>query len=46
MMVEDVFSTSGLFVPEQLPADARLFCFQQLAGLGITVDEIVERMIG
>ncbi len=42
MMVEDVFSRQGLFVPEQLPAGARRFCFRQLAELGITVDEIVE----
>ncbi len=42
MMVEDVFSRRGLFVPEQLPADARRFCFRQLAELGITVDEIIE----
>ncbi len=45
MLVEDVFSTGGLFVPEQLPADARIFCFQALARLGITVDEIVEKVI-
>jgi len=45
MLVEDVFPTGGLFVPEQLPDDARLFCFQELAGLGITVDEIVEKVI-
>jgi len=42
MMVEDVFSSEGLFVPEQLPPEARRFCFRQLAELGITVDEIVE----
>ncbi len=42
MMVDDVFSRRGLFVPEQLPSDARRFCFRQLAELGITVDEIIE----
>jgi len=45
MMVEDVYCQSGLFVPEQLPDDARHFCFQQLAELDVTVDEIVEKMI-
>ena len=45
MLVEDIFSAGGLFVPEQLPDDARFFCFQQLAGLGITIDEVLERTI-
>jgi saccharopine dehydrogenase-like NADP-dependent oxidoreductase len=45
MMVEDIFSERGLFVPEQLHADALNYCFRELAGLGITVDEIVEKRI-
>ena len=45
MMVDDAFGEKGLFVPEQLPADARQYCFQELANLGITVDEIVEKRI-
>lgn len=42
MLVDDAFTEKGLFVPEQLPADSRRFCFQELAELDITVDEIVE----
>ena len=42
MMVDDAFSEKGLFVPEQLQADARRYCFQKLAELGITVEEIIE----
>jgi saccharopine dehydrogenase (NAD+, L-lysine-forming) len=45
MLVDDAFAEKGLFVPEQLPADARQYCFQELAELGITVDEIVEKRI-
>ena len=45
MMVDDAFAESGLFVPEQLPTDARQFCFRELSVLDITVDEIVERRI-
>jgi saccharopine dehydrogenase-like NADP-dependent oxidoreductase len=45
MMVDDAFEENGLFVPEQLPADARQYCFQELANLDITVDEIVEKRI-
>jgi hypothetical protein len=45
MMVEDIFAERGLFVPEQLHADALKYCFQELAALGITVDEIVEKRI-
>ncbi len=45
MLVEDAFAEKGLFVPEQLPADARQYCFQELAELDITVDEIVEKRI-
>jgi saccharopine dehydrogenase-like NADP-dependent oxidoreductase len=45
MLVDDAFTESGLFVPEQLPADARQYCFQELAELDITIDEIVEKRI-
>ena len=45
MMVDDAFAESGLFVPEQLPVDARQYCFRELSELDITVDEIVERRI-
>jgi len=45
MLVDDAFTESGLFVPEQLPADARQYCFEELAELDITVDEIVEKRI-
>jgi saccharopine dehydrogenase-like NADP-dependent oxidoreductase len=39
MMVDDAFSEPGLFVPEQLEADAREYCFRNLADLGVTIDE-------
>jgi saccharopine dehydrogenase-like NADP-dependent oxidoreductase len=42
MMVDDAFVGEGLFVPEQLPADSRRYCFQKLAKLGITVEKIIE----
>lgn len=45
MLVEDVFAEKGLFVPEQIPAAARQYCFRELAGLGITVDEIITQKI-
>jgi saccharopine dehydrogenase (NAD+, L-lysine-forming) len=45
MMVDNTFTEKGVFVPEQLPADARYYCFQELAKLGVTVDEIVEKRI-
>ncbi len=41
MLVDDAFTEKGLFVPEQFHADARRYCFQELAKLDITVDEIV-----
>jgi hypothetical protein len=41
-MVEDAFSAKGLFVPEQLQADARRYCFQKLAELSITIEERIE----
>ena len=39
MMVDDAFSEKGVFVPEQLEADAREYCFRNLAELGVTIDE-------
>ena len=43
MMVEDVFNPAGVFVPEQLEAEARRFCFRNLAELGISVEETLEQ---
>jgi hypothetical protein len=43
MLVEDVFALPGLFVPEQLEADAREYYFRNLAELGITVDETLQQ---
>jgi saccharopine dehydrogenase-like NADP-dependent oxidoreductase len=45
MMVDDAFAEKGLFVPEQLHTGARHYCFRELAKLGVTVDEIVEKRI-
>ena len=42
MLVDEAFAEKGLFVPEQFHADARRYCFQELAKLDITVDETVE----
>ena len=42
MMVEDVFSNKGLYVPEQLETEAREYCFQELAALDVTVDALME----
>ena len=41
MMVENVFSKKGVYVPEQLGADARAYYFRELANLGVTVDEFI-----
>jgi saccharopine dehydrogenase-like NADP-dependent oxidoreductase len=38
MMVDDIFTENGVFAPEQLPADARRYYFEELAKLGVTVD--------
>ncbi|MGB5984452.1 MAG: saccharopine dehydrogenase NADP-binding domain-containing protein [Desulfobacterales bacterium] len=43
MLVDDVFSKPGVFVPEQLEADARQYCFRNLAKLGVTVDETLQQ---
>jgi saccharopine dehydrogenase-like NADP-dependent oxidoreductase len=45
MMVDDAFTEKGVFVPEQLQNDARQYFFRELATLGVTVDEIVEKRI-
>ena len=45
MMVNDVFAEKGLFSPEELEADARMYCFKELSKLGVSVDEIVERRL-
>ncbi len=45
MLVNDVFAEKGLFSPEELKADARMYCFKELSKLGVTVDEIVERRL-
>jgi saccharopine dehydrogenase-like NADP-dependent oxidoreductase len=42
MMVEQVFTKPGLFVPEQLDMAARSYYFKELAALGITVSETYE----
>ncbi|MGB5745751.1 MAG: saccharopine dehydrogenase NADP-binding domain-containing protein [Desulfobacterales bacterium] len=42
MMVDEAFTAKGLFVPEQLHADARRYCFQELAQLGITIEKKIE----
>ena len=35
------FNENGLFVPEQLDADTRRYYFDELAKLGVTVDETI-----
>ena len=42
MMVDEAFAAKGLFVPEQLHADARRYCFQELDQLGITIEKKIE----
>jgi saccharopine dehydrogenase-like NADP-dependent oxidoreductase len=41
MMVENIFSKKGVYVPEQLDAATRACYFEELAKLGVTVDETV-----
>jgi hypothetical protein len=45
MLVDDAFTEKGMFAPEQFHAqfhaDARQYCFQELAKLDITVDETI-----
>lgn len=43
MMLNDVFTEKGLFVPEQLDTKARHYFLEELTKLGITVDEIIEK---
>jgi len=45
MMVNDVFAERGLISPEELGAEARSYCFGELAKLGVTIDEIVETQL-
>ena len=39
MMVENIFSKKGVYVPEQLDAVTRAYYFEELAKLGVTVDD-------
>ena len=41
IMVDGVFAENGVYAPEQLPGDARTRYFQQLAELGVTVDQTI-----
>jgi len=43
MLVDDAFTEKGLFAPEQFNANARRYCFEELAKLDITIDESIER---
>ena len=43
MMVDDVFTEKGVFVPEQLEDDEREYCFRNLAKLGVTIDETLQQ---
>jgi saccharopine dehydrogenase-like NADP-dependent oxidoreductase len=43
MMVDDAFTDKGVFVPEQLNAEARAYCFRNLADLGVTIEETLEQ---
>ncbi|MGA6926204.1 MAG: saccharopine dehydrogenase NADP-binding domain-containing protein [Desulfosarcina sp.] len=43
MMVDDAFAKKGVFVPEQLEADAREYYFRNLAELGVTIDETLQQ---
>ena len=45
LMVDDVFTEKGLFAPEQLHAASRQYYFRELANMGVTVDEILERRL-
>ena len=41
LLFQDVFAEKGVFVPEQFHADARYYCFQELAKIDITLDETI-----
>lgn len=43
MLVEDLFTDAGVFVPEQLGHEARAYCFRNLAELGVTIEETLEQ---
>jgi len=42
LFVNDKIDSKGVFPPEVLDTDARAYYLKEAAGLGITVDEIVE----
>ena len=44
MLVDEAFTEKGLFAPEQFEADARRYCFEELAKLDITVDEVIANL--
>ena len=41
--MDDAFTGKGVFVPEQLEADARTYCFRHLSELGVTIDETLQQ---
>jgi saccharopine dehydrogenase-like NADP-dependent oxidoreductase len=41
ILVDDKFTENGVFAPEQLPFEARRYYFEELAKLGVTVDETI-----
>jgi len=43
MMVDEAFTEKGVFVPEQLDTEARAYCFQNLAELGVMVEETLQQ---
>ena len=45
MLANEQFTETGVFVPEQLHTEARKYFLSEMAKLGITVDEIVERRL-
>ena len=42
MLLEYVFAEKGVFVPEQFHADARRYCFEELAKMDICLDETID----
>jgi saccharopine dehydrogenase (NAD+, L-lysine-forming) len=43
MMVDDAFTGAGVFVPEQLEADTREYCFRNLSKMGISIEETYQQ---
>lgn len=41
MMVDNIFTETGVFAPEQLTVDARRYYFEELAKLGVTVSKTI-----